>query len=427
LAAANLSNLTQCILDSKAAFRNATAPRLPLRHATAVRKLRDARRKLPRLYGLRVVDGLLDVVRDAGTGGFANVRNDWSDHLSAVLQGGSSYRERATNAFQEIVADVYDGFLGELEAVGLLPEHDVVAPLVRWVRLDLHDAEDDGPFTVGPEPDFGVQAGVVGLPTTHAVGALMGWTLLGHETAGHDVVGSNRKLKSELRTKVRRTLNRRVPRWLVDYWAARIEETASDVMGVLNIGPAAAVGMIAYFRGWNEALGFGRSLLLAGTPDDEHPAEILRGFVVAEATRLLDFDAAQAWAGRIFAEVEHDRRGHTIYAAGKPVRKHDAIESANRVARLIATRKLVALGGRALADLQNWSNADETIVADLARTIRGRTPIPRRFPREYFAAHALAAAVAAALSGTRVRHAFNRMKRTLERMHTQSQIWGPNP
>ena len=81
---------------------------------------------------------------------------------------------------------------------------------------------------------------------------------------------------------------------LPEYWSHRIEETASDVMGILNMGPAAAIGIVAYFRGLASANGRPPKLRTVGPLGDSHPADILRGYLGSATVALLSFNGALA-------------------------------------------------------------------------------------------------------------------------------------
>lgn len=84
----------------------------------------------------------------------------------------------------------------------------------------------------------------------------------------------------ELSEKVHTALaSQNIGHGLPDYWASRIDETASDVLGVLNLGPAAAIGLIGYFRGIRAAISGDARLQNNGSSNDPHPADILRGYL----------------------------------------------------------------------------------------------------------------------------------------------------
>ena len=105
-----------------------------------------------------------------------------------------------------------------------------------------------GPYTwpVDAAETFDVKCGIVSLPPAHARRDVLAWATLGHETAGHDILGADGGLPEELSNKVLMALEKEsMPAGLDEYWASRIDETASDVMSILNMGPAAAIGLIA--------------------------------------------------------------------------------------------------------------------------------------------------------------------------------------
>jgi hypothetical protein len=147
--------------------------------------------------------------------------------------------------------------------------------LVKWGNPNF------GPYTWpidATHEGFNVKAAIVNLPPAHARRDLMGWSALGHETAGHDILHADDGLQPELATLVQKELTKEhIGFGLAEYWSSRIDETASDVMGILNMGPAAAIGLICFFRGLNAA-GSGKARLRSRGPSkDPHPADILRG------------------------------------------------------------------------------------------------------------------------------------------------------
>src|SRR5262249_33888066 len=184
---------------------------------------------------------------------------------------------------------------------------------------------------------------------------------------------------------------------LSDYWSTRIDETASDVMGILNMGPAAAIGLIGYFRGLNKAFN-GRALLRnTGGDDDPHPAAIVRGYLAAETVALLPFSQSAAWAKIIADETDKDVR--TIRLGNKVVKPADARESARRVAETIATTKMVTLENHALGEIQTWRDSDEQKVAIARQVLTTATDLPQLDgSARIFATHVVAGAVMEALA-----------------------------
>jgi hypothetical protein len=235
-------------------------------------------------------------------------------------------------------------------------------------------------------------------------------------------------LRDELAGAVReRLLAAKMGSGVADYFAERIDETAADVHGVLNMGPAAAVGMIRYFRALNGAW-HGRAMLRnVGQAEDPHPADIARAYVAAETVRLLSFDGAARWADRLVAEADRDlgqiRLGD--FAVTAPVMK----AAAAAIAQAIVRTRLPALEGRALGEIQDWRNQDEAIAAALRDEMgkggaRGKDAGDAGRGPGTYAAHAVAAAVYEAVSaGSRPGEVMGRMIAVLDGMHGQNTAW----
>ena len=216
---------------------------------------------------------------------------------------------------------------------------------------------------------FGVGAAVVSLPAANAGAGLLAWAALAHETAGHDLLAADTGLHDELARAVReRLLAEKMPLAIADYWADRLDETASDVLGVLNMGPAAAIGLVGYFRALNGAYTGQAVLRNVGGEEDPHPADIARGYLGAETVRLLSFAGAGAWADRLVAET--DRDVGRVRLGGLTVTAGVARASAAIVARAIVKEKLRALEGHALGEIQDWRDRDEAVVAELRQALR---------------------------------------------------------
>ncbi len=428
-----LENLAACIADARAAALDRDdGPPDPTVFRGLRARLAAAREKLPPLYRRAVGDPFSKVLDDLGARGFGEVLADDRERVGAarllldvaqaVLQNGEGYRARATDGFQEVVSDLYDGFLSAEDRRGVKPpDHGVVPPLVKW------GSADDGPYTwpVTATASFEVQAPIVSLPAANARRGLLAWSALAHETVGHDVLAADEGLHDELAKALREKLvAAKLGLALADYWADRLDETASDVLGVLNMGPAAAIGLVGYFRALNGARAGRAALRNVGREDDPHPADVARGWLGAETVRLLSFGGAKAWAGALVAETDRDLGQVRLGRAA--VTNDVARRSAAIVARTIVEQKLESLERHALGEIQDWRDGDEAIVAALRGVLRSARPVPTRYAAGIYAAHVVAAAVTAALApGADVRRLMERMLVALKAMHDRNPSWGP--
>lgn len=429
-----LPNLPACVENSATAVDDESkGPAEPIPYAALMKRLAAARTKLPQLYRRVMLRPFVAELTDMGASDFEDLlaedptrQGDAGfilDLAQGILQNAErSFEPEATRALQEVVADLYDGFLSAEDRSGVKPpDRGVVAPLVKW------GSPKDGPYT-WPADDtasVGCGAGVVSMPPSHARGGVLSWAAVGHETAGHDVLHADDGLLPEIKAAVLAAVNKAAPdAGLPAYWAERIDETASDVMGILNMGPAAAIGMIGYFRGWSK----GRKLSVDGPGNDVHPADIVRGWLGAEVVKRLSFADAAAWAARIAAETDADLGTRTIRLAGKVVTREQAVRSAAAVAQAIATTPLSTLEGRTLLGIQDWRDRDERVVARIRPFLRGKTKA-RQYQRVegHYAAHVVAAAVYEALrtEGADLTLVQDCMILVLGKMLRAEAAWGP--
>jgi len=429
----DLSRLPACVEDSRRAWLDRdSGPPEPTDYADLTRRLAAARSKLPPLYRTTAADPFIAALADLGAGKFAQLLATdpkrertaglMLDIAQAILQNGEGYEAKATDAFQEIISDLYDGFLSAEDRRGVKePDYEKIAPLVKWGNPGF------GPYTwpVDATKSFGLGVGIVNLPPANARHGLCAYAALGHETGGHDILHADEGLLRELGQRVRAAVvAAKLGPDLGAYWSSRIDEAASDVLGVLNLGPAAAVGLIAYFRGIRAAFGGGAALASDGAATDPHPADIVRGWLAAETVRLLEFTDAAAWAEAIAKETDKD--AGTIRLAGQRVTLPRAKKSAAIVARTVATDRLAALDGHALAQIQNWRDSDELLVSKLAPSLTKRSSLPADYAGGTYAAHVVAAAVMAALGkGAAIPVIFGRMLDVLKVMHDANPSWGP--
>lgn len=397
-------------------------------------RLVSAKSKLPPLYRMELYEPFIHQLSDLGQDGFneillqdpkrESVAGLMLDIAHAILQNGEKYQEVSTDAFQELVSDLYDGFLSAEDRYGISkPPRAVFAPLVKWGR------PKDGPYTwtYSATKNFGVNVPIVNLPPVHSRKGIIAWSAIGHETSGHDVLHAYDGFHSELAEELYKHLkNNGIATSLAGYWAERIDETASDVLGILNMGPAAGIGVVAYFRGLNAAWSNSEKLRNTGSASDPHPADIVRGYLAAEVIRRLNFSDSEKWAKIVENETDNDYTA--IKLAGIAVSKADAQKSAKLVAEAVASTRTESLERHALEDVQNWRDTDEAIVDSLRQLYRTPQTLPDDFASGVYAAHAVAAAVyeAIAVSGTdKLPLLFERMISILKQMHDRNASWGP--
>jgi len=95
-----------------------------------------------------------------------------ADISRPVLQRCNLDDLNATDAFQEVVSDLYDGFLSEEDREDVKhPDYCVVAPIVSWIpswsRTDDGTLSPNGPCTLTADDlkkEFGIETGIVNLP-----------------------------------------------------------------------------------------------------------------------------------------------------------------------------------------------------------------------------------------------------------------------
>lgn len=429
----DISNLAACVEDVRlAALDSDTGPIDPVDFSNLMGRLVASRDRLPPLYREMVYDPFLETMTDLGRDGFVDLLlNDPDrergaglvlDVAHAILQNGERYEDQATDAFQEVVSDLYDGFLSMADRLGVNPpDHSTVAPLVKWGNPDF------GPYTwtISATESIGLGTGIVSLPPANARRGMLAWSAVGHETAGHDILHADDGLAQELAVSVFNSLNSaNVGNVLPAYWSSRIDETASDVLGILNMGPAAGIGLIGYFRGLNAAFTGVAKLRNDGPAGDSHPADILRGYLAAATVRLLEFDQAGQWADLIEQETAADLG--TISVTGRTITAAQAKQSAEIVATTIAGMKLQSLEQHSLGEIQNWRNHDEEINQHLRGLLSRAESLPKSLESGMYGAHVVAAGVTAALAGDGpLQVIFDRAKSLLKMMHDANPSWGP--
>lgn len=368
--------------------------------ADAVRAaLAPASSRLPLTFQAAYIDPLgrnLDHVLQALTGA--------PEILETI--GGAIYDHRAgevdpqLDRFLAVISNFYRSFLDATKRVsaGFPPIGEQLPPLAMFQ----HEGQN-GPFTL-PVDDisglFGGAVGVVSLPSTYRDHPVL-WASLAHETGGHDVLHADEGLLPELRQAVGTFFGGgvipsggqiTVNQFLGLLWSHWMDEAASDVYGVMNIGPEFGLNLVTFFAALSERIQpTGKpSLRTSSGPApqtgvlDPHPTDTLRPYLIKGAT-----EALQGLSGARRNQYAEDLAGLAQLTGGDAatVKLQGLIPtgprpsaglsfdvslpmdlmrtSAERVGSLIASGMFTALGGKSIQALETWDDADE----DSARLI----------------------------------------------------------
>lgn len=449
----NLSGLTNDAIRARQIDESGMQwpiPPLPSSLNELLAQLNDpaVKAQLPTIYQEAILRPFIAFLNKAGEAQIDAILN--SDHwmrpiiddvYQALVQNANPQIQVATDAFQEVASDLYDDFLYKESRLKIkAPDLEILPPLVKW-------GSEGGPYTYGAgdlTEIFGetFMTTVVVLPTSHLMAGLSGWSTLGHEVGGHDLLMADIGLLEEIRNAVyTNVMNSNVSvnykQYLAGYWAyknpqngsMRVNETASDVLGTLHFGPICGMGMLAYFPGYFSP---DHTISTQGSYDDSmgpHPISIIRPFVIAEVVRILPIKEAKSWAALIENEalkqlgnkrivLYHGRTGYVMPTA-------EMVKSARAVAQAIAKTVLKTLENHSLQGVQQWKEADEEISRVFQQALETGGPLPKDFAGEgFFARHVVTAATVCALKrGANIPLLFSRMQQFLAEMHTQNPDW----
>ena len=304
--------------------------------------------------------------------------------------------------FSVVVADLYRSFLEKEKRLGSrIPLAEVLPPLATF-RPDC----TKGPYTY--ESDvvhsiIGSEVGVVSLPITYRNHPLL-WGLLAHETGGHDVLHADRWLLPELGAGIAAQWNNLAPSfgqsagvaWLMGMlWKYWIDESAADIYGILNLGPAFALNLTAWLAALRAEAGLPLPTLMlspAVAPDgtlDNHPPDILRIHLAIGAIgslTALNPAIRQAYIGLLLELADLAAGGReTVSIEGNlplhgqskvPVQAEMPLPlmqyAAALVGSYIATAPLHALGGNTVQQIETWDDVDEMIAYRTAEGLRDK-------------------------------------------------------
>lgn len=449
-AAVDVSNLANCTAEVRqnTAMPNTYRPLFTANYQNLLNALQapNVRASFPLVYQQSMLDPFIGFLRGFNQGTFQTIfstpieklnqnqkflRDMITDASEALLDNSDIQNLKATNAFQEVISDLYDGFLADENRVSREtgrpikpPDRGILAPLVKW------GTPEAGPYTWGAEAtsSFQMKAALVSLPPNVRLGGLLAWSALPHETAGHDILHADNGLLQELGNLVYNAIvtNMNNNTFLANYWKQCIDETASDVLGLLNGGPTVGMGLIGYFRSLR-----GGTLANIGAmpPADAHPIDILRGILAARVVAQMPFTDAMAWANAIRQEVNKDLQTLMLIDPNTQQRiqliTENAVRSAEIVADTIMNTKLSSIEGHSLKEIQNWNEEDQRASEELGNLIVSGADLSANYRNSgYMAAHALAGAIIQAFkTGANIPMIFNRMLTILDVMHQNNATW----
>jgi len=374
-------------------------PPPPIGEPVSLQAVRDAisggGNLLPRVYRVAYADPLEQNLPAV----FAQLaREEDTTILEAVA--GAVYQHQdhpgrsALDRFLAVVSNLYRSFLDQQKRLHAdFPLREALPPLTMF---QYH--ADAGPFTL-PVDDiarlFGGTVGVVSLPAAYSKDPLL-WAALAHETTGHDVLHADESLPPELRRGVRALFaasGEPLLGLLWDYW---MDEAASDVYGVVNIGPAFAHNLVILFSligaQSSDPRGIVPSLRTQSGPVDRslaldpHPTDLLRlslieGVVselqglsqarrqayIADLRAMTDLCAPDASTIELDGWLRFESGERRFVQGSFPlINMQDA---ARRVGAFIATTQLPALGAHVIQDLETWDDADEETARRIAELL----------------------------------------------------------
>lgn len=305
--------------------------------------------------------------------------------------------------FLAVISNLYRSFLSaKRRAAADFPIVEQFPPLAAFKHTG-----EDGPFTLPVDTVrriIGSDVGVVSLPAIYRDHPVL-WAALCHEVGGHDVLHADDGLLPELESGVRAffgggpigpggKLNEQ--QFLGLLWSYWMDEAASDVFGVLNIGPSFGLNLAVFFGALNAQAQKpqGQAPILrsqSGSDEngdlDPHPTDILRLHLIlgaVESLQALSQDQRSAYAEDLLEladmcapNVSTIRLQGTVLG-GPGVRVpvnvtlpfDEMQKTARRVGSFIATARLNSLGGHSIQELETWDDADEEVAQRISQSLQ---------------------------------------------------------
>lgn len=297
-----------------------------------------------------------------------------------------------------VIGHFYETFMGDEKRRLLgLPMIESLPPLATFCH-----SGTQGPFTFTArivKLMVGAEVDIVSLPSTYREHPVI-WASLSHETGGHVVLHSVTGLLEELGEGVWQlvadqasSLGSEAALNLAHLWRFWIDETAADVLGLLNLGPSYAFNLSS----WLSALRAESDLVqvpqvLTSTlvgPDamlDKHPTDILRihlAYGVTEKLHGLDSERRRQYL-KALEELSAVVAGGATELRAQGILKLPtraeidmdltvplsvAQETAVLVGNYMADTPFRALNGHTLQFIETWDDADEALACRVADAI----------------------------------------------------------
>jgi hypothetical protein len=363
---------------------------------------------LPLLYRMRYAEPLKEQLPGAMTSPDPRTRLA-GDALETIT--GAVYQHAANvpvaqplNRFLAVISNLYRSFLDETKRAKInLPAVETVPPLAVF-----QSNGQQGPFTNpvdGMQQEFDIDVGVVSLPSAMRDQPIL-WASLAHEVGGHDVLHADDGLLEEIARKLKQhfgggTIHSggtiTLSQLLSLIWPWWVDEAASDIYGLLNIGPTFALNLAFFFASFRAPKGglkpndpprletdSGFQLDDPAKALDVHPTDILRlslaigaiqsltalsqstrSAYISDLRQLITLCGAGAQSVRLVGNVFTDNSHATPVQVEVPIAPMQA--AAEAAGSLMVTSAFQTLGGHGIQEIETWDDADEATARHAAQ------------------------------------------------------------
>lgn len=428
------------------------------RQTLSLRIVYDGYTTLPKIYHNYFLDPLKNFIE----------RYDYAQILSGIDSNGflkdvlSTIHQRIDKvdndselktfrAFDEILSDLYDGYLSSSERYNIkLPDFQALSPLVFW-----------GPSNISPyiwtsetTRKIGIESSFVCMPKSYTQNIIL-WSATGHEVGGHDILHSDKGLLQEISKVVKNEIQAKseglglnkpiticgreassVSDFAVDYWNSTIDETASDICSVLNLGPAAGIGLVVSLLSRSENKKFINEFPI----NEVHPIDVLRILLVIESIRCmknLDINVINGYTNFFEGIIDkycQNKNELKLYTTRSNHQKyydvivpfHEMRETAKIVANTIIYGNLKTLNDHHLSEINNWNNHDEILVQRLIKDL-SHNNIPSLDPgpdgNQVYAAHILSAGILEIIKSAKITQVTSLCVEALNKLFESNPVW----